>query len=234
MIYPNLFMWGKKNKGNEDAYAINWDFFKGTLCIGVSVGMFIFCPPDLRPFICFMFLSIIQWCNILPVLQVLADRYASVPTVFMMFMISYNANMVMHQYAWIYLTLMVMYYCLCLSEVMRMYPDIIHFYNYHLEHFPAMPIPRATFIASCLQSGMIKEAEGLTRQGLEKNPSDYAMLIYGATMSIIRGDYKNGMVFIDEAENNFYLGQEIQQRKEIKHFREQLEVVRRLTDGQRK
>ncbi len=226
-IYPNLFWWGKTKEGNKDAYKIDRDFIIGIFYILCFIPVFLLLHGNYRCWEIFTFLAIMQWCNIIPVLQVLADRYISLANVFMMFFLSYFINTILPQDGWMILMLIGAYYCLGLSVVMPMYKNIVSFYNYHIEYFPKMPWPRTIYIESLMMTGNIEEAEIMTRQGLMANYHDFTLLRNGAMFCLFRGYYDNGMIFLDEAERNLYLGQEEDQLQQIKNLREQFNKSRK-------
>jgi len=225
MIYPTLFQWRNTKEGNENAYSLNLDFYKGTLAILLTMVSFYLIPNGSRLLFVFMFLSILQWCNVVPAFQVVADRYCSLPNVFMMFFLAYFLNAVFGRYAPIPVVLICTYYCVGLSVVLRMYRNLIYFYNYHILYFPGNPSPRTDFITSLMSRGMFKEAEYLVYGGLRANQKDYSLLVFGAIMCLTSGKPREGLIFIENAEKNFYLGREVEQKAEIEDLRYHLNFL---------
>lgn len=218
MQYPDRLFWGLTKEGNKDAYAINGDFWKGMasmVIIGVIIAL---APQNARFYAIFMGLAILQWSALLPITQILSDRYCSLPNVFVMFFMSYFT----HMSGIFYIPIMVVfmaYYLACLSVVMPMYKDLNAYYTYHMEFFPHIPWPRTLLISDLMSQGEYKISEGLVFEGLRNNPTDYCLLKWGSIMHLIRGDLKNAQVLLNECEKNFYLGQEAAQGEEVNNIR---------------
>ncbi len=221
MQYPDRFYWGLTKKGNENAYAINKDFYKGAMAILICASILIFLPNTQKGIWLFMALATLQWSAVLPITQILSDRYCSMPNIFMMFFLSYFASFT----GMFYIPIMVIiccYYLICLSVVMPMYRDINTWYAHHLQYFPNIPWPRTLLIADLMTDGKKEGAAILVFDALNNNKNDYSILMWAAIMHIIRGDLKNANIMLSEAENNLYLGQEDKQREEINNIRVQI------------
>lgn len=225
MQYPTRFYWGLTAKGNKDAYAINLDFWQGVAALVINVGIIALVPLHARFYAIFMGLAILQWSAVLPVTQILSDRYCSLPNVFMMFFVAYFAHLAGPFYIPI-LVLLVVYYLVCLFVVMPMYKDLMAYYNYHVQYFPAIPWPRDLLISDLLGEGKIEGAQAYAFDGLKHNQNEYSLLMWGAIFSFMRHDFKNAEVFLDQAEKNMQLGREERQTKEIADMRKNIRIVK--------
>ena len=140
MQYPDRVKWGLTEEGNRDAYKIDGAFVQGIFSFCVASFIFFLCDSPHKVWACFMVLSILQWSALIPVTQILSDRYCSLPNVFMMFFVSYFAHMTGIFYIPI-MILLAAYYIICLFTVMPMYEDLTKWYQYHFRHFPAKASP---------------------------------------------------------------------------------------------
>lgn len=226
MQYPDRFNWGLTQEGNKNAYAIDKDFSKGIFFIILFLSLIVFLPNlSFKSIAIFTFLAILQWCAILPIVQILSDRYMSLPNVFMMFFLSYLSSFSGIFYIPI-MVLIIAYYLLCLSIVMPMYKNIMSYYDYHIHNHPQIPWPRTLLIADLFSEGKNDLASSLTFEGLKINQKDYSLLMWGSIMSLIKGQLDHAESFLKEAEKNFYIGQEDKQILEIYNMREN---IRKLT-----
>lgn len=231
MQYPDRFYWGLTKEGNKDAYSINMDFWKGVGAISCNVLAFYYLPNSLKPFLCFMFLAILQWSAILPITQILSDRYCSLPNVFMMFFLSYFLINYLGIFGISAIVIIFFYYLICLSVVMPMYKDIMYWYNYNIDFNIKCPWPRTLLISDLMSEGKKDEASAYASEGLKNNQKDYSLLMWGAIFSLIRLNFEHCEAFLNEAEKNFYIGQEEKQRLEVKNMRDNLKKLRPKRNG---
>lgn len=224
MQYSDRFYWGLTQEGNKEAYTLNKDFWIGCVALVINAGIMAICPYSVKFYAIFMGLAILQWCAIIPIVQILSDRYMSLPNVFMMFLVSYFA----HFLGIFYIPLMIVlgiYYLIGLSVVMPMYKNLMFYYDYHFKYFPQIPWPRTLLISDLMAEGKYQLATDLTSEGLRHNSKDYNLLMWGAVMALIKHDFNNSELFLKEAEKNLYINQEESQRKEIKNMRDNLKKV---------
>lgn len=225
MQYPDRVKWGQTEDGNKDAYAFNLDFWKGIGAFVCYTCIACYIPNDIKPWIFFMGLAILQWSAVLPVTQILSDRYCSLPNVFMMFMVSYFAHITGVFYYVIIISL-VGYYAVCLSEVLPMYRDISVWYEYHLRHFPSLSWYRHNLISDLMNEDKLEDARKCAIEGLMHDRTDFRLLMWGAIISARKGDLNGAEGLLKEAENNFYINKEKDQTAEIAHFRGQINLLR--------
>lgn len=226
LIYPDLFYWGKNIGGNLNAYKINRCFFKGVFAFVLCFLACFFIPHDDVYWAIFTILGILQWCNFIPVLQTLADRYISAVCPFMMFFLSYFLHMTGIFYI-PFVIIFLIYYYFSLSTVMRMYQNIETFYEYQIDYFPQIPVPALAYIECLMLTGKMDKALAIIRNGLMENPKDFEFLRFGALFSLFKQDYDHGIVFINEAEKNLYIGQEIEQRNVLENLRKQFNAIKK-------
>lgn len=224
MQYPDRFNWGRTKSGNQEAYAIDWAFWQGAMAMVILLVAIALLPKENAFWGIFFGLSLLQWSSVLPVTQILSDRYCSLPNVFMMLFVSYFSSFM----GILYIPAMVIligYYLICLFVVMPMYKDIMAWYNYHLQYFPGIPWPRTLLISDLMAEGKHEGAQYYIAEGLKYNQTDYSLLMWASILHITRGDFKNSLIMLDEAEKNFYLGQEKKQAEEVKGLRTQIKNV---------
>lgn len=225
MQYNERFYWGLTKEGNKDAYAINAEFWQGMVSMVILCGIIAVLPVSVKFYAIFMGLAILQWSAILPIVQILSDRYCSLPNVFMMFFLSYFMS---HLPGLLYLASMAIligYYLICLSVVMPMYKDIMSYYNHHIQYFPSIPWPRTLLISDLMNEGKIEAAAAYVKDALNYNKKEYSLLMWGATMALIKHEFNASKIFLDEAEKNIYIGQEKKQMAEIKNMRKNIEII---------
>lgn len=215
MIYPTLYYWRQTEAGNKNAYSINIDFYKGTLAVVASVFLVLVSPDDIKPYAVFMILSTLQWSAIIPVTQDLADRYVSLPNVFMMFFVSYFA----HQYLGLYtiptLVGIASMYFVYTKIVMRMYRDIPHYWEYHRFYSPSIPSPRKYEINWLMKRGDFTKAWVLTREGLQYNENEFALLSQAAVCHQAIGEHEIARSFCYKAMKNYHIGQKESQEPQL-------------------
>lgn len=226
MVYPYLFYWDKTKEGNKDAYSINFDFYRGVGAFAVVGIATYFIPSALRPWALFLILSTLQWCNIIAVMQTFADRYMSLPNVFVMFFLSYGFHQLPEPYGNILQTLLIFYYSMCTLSLLPMYKNILEFYLYHVNRFKNIPWPRVLLIGSLIESGRLPEAQHQAAEGIKYNSKDFGILMYGAILCLLKGKLDASLTLLDECENNMYLGQEKTQMEEISHLRQQISIIK--------
>lgn len=224
MQYPDRIKWGLTQEGTDDAYKIDRSFYIGCGAIACS-GLAIYCIPAVyRPWGLFLTLAILQWSAVLPITQILSDRYCSLPNVFMMFFVSYLA----HFSGIFYIPIMILvgtYYCICLSAVFPMYKNLTDFYAYHLNHFPHLSWYRHNLIKDLMNEGQHEMASAQTFHGLMHDKKDFRLLIWGAVMSMLKGNFVHAEEFLKEAEKNMYINKAKENMAEIEDLRKQIRVV---------
>lgn len=222
MIYPTLHYWGITEKGNKDAYSYNWQFLRGILAIGISIaGLFCF-KGNMVYLWLFMCASTLQWCAIIPVVQDLADRYASLPNVFMMFFVSYLAQTYCGSYGIAILIGMTAYYVANLLIVQRMYKNMGAYWDYHRYFNPQIPSPRKYEINHWILSKDPMKAWILAQEGLQYNPSEFIYLHQAAVCHRAVGEIDKARMFAQRAAENYYIGQKETQEPHIKAFLDSL------------
>lgn len=206
MINPHFFGWGLTDKGNKRAYSFNWMFWRGIAYLAASIAGGFFFKGDLLYMWAFMCLSTLQWSGFFSGLQEVADRYISLPNVFMMFFVSYFVHVYLGFY-WLAVILPLMaYYISRLSITMLMYRNILLFYDYHM-FFNMDDIPCRFFKAQyLLKTGDPLGAWELIKQGLERHPDDHRMLAMAAKCCQVLRDPTMALKYIVDAEQNMYLG----------------------------
>lgn len=215
--YPMHHYWGITEKGNKDAYSFNQDFARGIIALLLSVSALFIFKGSMACFWAFLCLSTLQWCAIIPVTQDLADRYASLPNVFMMFFVSYLVNTYCGVYALPILASLITYYICMLIEARKPYKGMIEYWEHARYHFPQIPAPRKYEIDHYMRTD-VNKAWVLCKDGLQNNNNEFVYLKQAAVCFKIIGDFPTAKVFAEEAMKNYYVGQQIIFEPQLKMF----------------
>ena len=222
MQYPDRIKWGLTKEGTKDAYRFDRSFYLGLFSFVIFGSFFYVSPNNFKPYAAFLFVSTLQWSAVLPITQILSDRYCSLPNVFMMFFLSYILVTYMHLYGVILIFAYILYYIVCLQVVKPMYVNLVDWYNYHFSYFPHLSWYRHNLIQDLMNEGSTELAALQLKEGLKHDAKDYRLLMWGVVMCVNKGDLANAEVFLNEAENNLYLERENEQLGEIRYMREQI------------
>jgi hypothetical protein len=212
--YPNMIKWGVTLEGNKDAYAYNWEFYKGILSL-VLTGI-LFLVPELRLYAVFIFIGTLQWSGILIFHQQLADRYVSLVNIFMMFCLVLLFHTTPYG-AWMCLCLFT-YYATQLNITMKMYRTIEEFFEYQMFWHPELTRNNIIFANTYLKVKDVTKAWGIVERGLRHDPDDFELLFKAARCACSVGLIDKCDEFIDRARKNFYIGQEILQTKKLNNL----------------
>lgn len=216
MISPFLQMWGRTNEGNADAYKINGYFYKGIVALMCCGGIAWAIPYNLLPYLVFMFLSLIQWCGILPITQSTSDRYASISTIFMCFFISYlSLYWLPFTLACCVLVFFFTQYIISTIQALPMYKNIDAWYDYHTSYDPGNLAVTNLRIGMYLGSRRLFQANALLEAALMKHPRDYALNYLGYISAMIFQNMVLARAYIDNCKNNIYLGEEKERLQEL-------------------
>lgn len=216
MIFPGrclfydkfLYFWGITKEGDRDAYSVNLDFLKGVLALAISaVGLFYFKDKMFWMFL-FMCVSILQWSNIVTATMTVADRYMSLPNVFMMFFVSYLLNTFLGGYAIYLIIALAIHYSSTTSIAKSMYKDIFSFWRYHIYFDPAGVSARSFYVSELILNKDFISALSMAQDGLKYRPNDFKFLFQAAVCLRQFGNSENAIKYLDKAEKNLYLGQE--------------------------
>jgi hypothetical protein len=204
--YRTMYYWGMTDEGNKDAYRLGQDFYVGLFSLfSIFVCGFIV-PSVYKGFLVFMTLSILQWSNIVTATQTLADRYMSLPNVFMMFFLSYFASLT-PVYSYLMLGISVLYYAWN-KNAQRMYENIESFYDYHIYHDPQGVSARAFKASDAMLNKDWISAYQISRAGLKYSPDDFRLL-YQCALSCYQLNPANKeatLEYLNKAERNIYFG----------------------------
>lgn len=206
IIYPFLHFWGMTEEGNKDAYAINKDFLLGVLAVGLSVlGLFYFKQKMFFWFL-FMVLSTLQWSGIISVTQTFADRYISLPNVFMMFFVSYLAHQT--PYAVLIVSVLAAYYTVTLQSTMKMYKNLDSCWEYHFYYDPKGVKFRENKATTRILAQDAMDAWITVKTGLILTPTDFKLNLLAANITNLFDDKKSVIYYLKVARANMYIGAE--------------------------
>jgi hypothetical protein len=219
MVYPFISEWGMTKTGNAEAYRIDRHFWAGVISLALVAAGLVFLPSKEKWYLLFLALSTLQFCNIITPTQTAADRYVSMPNVFMSYFIAYIAITYFGSLAAPVLVALIVSYVHGLNTVMRMYQDIYRFYEYHNYFYPENTILRKFRINWLIKTNDVIGAWELIKTGLAYNPKDFSMLYMAGLCMSRMGDTVSSEKFLDEAEKNHYINQEPLWRNGIMHIR---------------
>jgi hypothetical protein len=223
MNYPDLYWWGIVQDKSDECYSLNLEFLRGVSAIVLSgLGLY-YIPGNDKILWLFMILSTLQWSAILSAVQLNTDRYISLPNVFMMYFLAKAISFSPYS-AVIFVGLMV-YYCYNLSIVMRMYWSIDAYHRYQMYFQPQLTKPRFNRIEFYLKHNRMLTAWYLVEEGLQHNPNDFHFLMHSAICNATVGNLAKALEAIEQAEKNYYMGQEEHQSKAVKNMKATLENV---------
>ena len=212
VVYPFIANWGLNKQGNKDAYSIDLYFVIGFLAIGLSSFGFLTLQGPEKWWVAFGFLALLQQCNIIPATQTIADRYCSIPIIFVAYFLAKTAGP-------IGCIIIGTYYLTSLFAALPLFKDINSYYDYHLYFDPFGTIVRKFKINWMLKSHDVMGAWELIKQGIIRNPNDFAMLYQAAICMAQMGDTKMFTYYLDKAEENHYIGQEEAWGQHLKDLR---------------
>lgn len=215
--YPNLYWWGITKKKTDECYRINLEFLKGMVAVSLSVAGLFYFKGYMFTLWAFMLLSTLQWAAILSAVQVNADRYICLPNVFMMFFLAYFISMLPYSTT-IYFCVCIYYLCQ-LSVAMRMYRTIDEYQRYQMFYCDSITKPRFNRIEFYLKKNRFLTAWYLIEEGLQSIPDDFHLLMQAAVCAAHLGNIKQAKELIEQASQNYYLGQEEFQGKQLENFR---------------
>lgn len=213
--YGFLYMWGETPEGDKDAYAYNMAFWKGISSLGITIIGTLLLPSSLRPYAIFMFLSTLQWCNIINATQVVADRYGCMPLVFMSVILAYFLP-------WQVCIVMVAVNVAFTSQCYRMYENVQGMFDYHFYHWPNVTLVNKEYIAFCIKIGDYIKAYTIVKECLRYNPTDFALLHAASVCARAANDRKQARAYVEMAEKHLYYGQEDLQKRWIQNFKASL------------
>ena len=220
MCYPFLANWGLTKEGNNEAYRLDSNFYVGIGALSACLAGLFILKGNYFFYLLFMTLATLQWCNIQTATQTAADRYISLPNVFMMFFVSAFCFTYLGSYALVAIAALGAYYVTTLQTTMLMYQDINTYYDYHNYFDPKNTITRKFKINWMLKTGDVLGAWDLIRTGLVLNPTDFSMNYQAAVATMLMGDTKMSNFYLDNCDKNHYINQESLWTKSIQEIRE--------------
>jgi hypothetical protein len=127
--YPFLESWLKPHANNPRTYRLDSQFWLGILAITTITCLYVILPSH-RNLILLIAISTLQWSAVLPIHQLAADRYSSIPSLFISFLI---ATYIPDAYI-----ILIPLYTYQTIKLQPMYAHILGFYNYHKSLSPNM------------------------------------------------------------------------------------------------
>jgi len=209
--YSNLFWWGVAEPKNSECYKLNLEFWKGILAVAVSIAGVVYFQGYNRIMMIFMIGAILQWSAVFSAVQVNADRYISLPNVFMMYFMAYFVSM-MPFASYIFVGIIV-YYLTQLYHVMDCYVSIDWYHRYHMYNAPDITKPRFNRIEFYFKQNRFLTAWYLIEEGLQYNPNDFHLLFQASVALAHIGNFEQSLNFCEKAQKNYYMGQEAIQGK---------------------
>jgi len=178
MLYPTLYRFGLTYKTNQAGYKLDLDFYKGLVTLYL-LGFLISIPGTGKFFAMWIILNL-QWGNIYTITHTLADRYQSLPNVFLMMGIASLILTFPLTWAACVSALLVGIYWARLQIAFGQYVDLGQFYLYQLHHFPGMVTLRYTMAGDAINRGDMGAAMAHIREGIRFEPEDHNLHVLAA------------------------------------------------------
>lgn len=239
MVFPRqrlfydrlLYFWGITDEGNRDAYSFNFDFFKGLVAILLTMALYIEFPGL---YLIYMVLCMLQWSNFVTATMTVADRYMSMPAVFMMYFLSTLLHKYFGYYAFHIIIGLTVYYACVMRSAFPMFEDMYSFWRYHLWYDPRGVSARSFAINEyILQKNYIK-AFDLVTEGLNYRPNDFKFLTQAAVCYSHFRNYEESINCINKAKTRIYHGQEENLGRLLKQLEDNVQEAIRVNDKAKK
>lgn len=209
MIYPNFCYWGLTEEGNKDAYSINFEFLLGIFFILLSaVGIYLFSGTPQVWWFLFMIVSVLQWCGIISVFQIFADRYISAALPFAMYFLVYAIFTFGGFYAIPICGIFTIFYICKFNESIRMFKSMEEFNDYHNYHWPENSKFREFKSVKLIKKEDPIAAWQVVKDGLVLNPNDMKLNMLAAQIMSIIQDKHAAIEYLKKAKENCYINQE--------------------------
>jgi len=233
LVHSELYWYEITNEGNKDAYAYNYEFYQGLVCIIASIASLFILQGDLFFYWLFSTLTILSWSTITSAVQVQADRYISATVPFLMVFLS----LIIHKLAGFYTIPIVacfcIYYFLRYQQSFRMFEDFNSFCDYHIYHDPKHPYWRFLKASEYMRCKNPMAAWPLVTEGLLFAPKDFRLLSLASQLSFLFGAHHDAVRYLLVAEKNYYLGQEPVLKLQIESLKQKLGLSALQSEAQR-
>lgn len=217
------------DEGNKEAYALNKDFWFSLATLLGLVALALTSKP-MAFSIGFWFLFQVQWSNWVTVTQHLADRYASVPTIFLMYGLSHLLLQLPLYLLAVSIIAIVILYVTETFSVMQQYKSMEDMFQYHFQKAPECVDVRGNYIKGQIENGNYVKALVYAMGGLYYNPNDYKLnFLMGNTLLFL--NHVEAEKYIKKAEDNLYIGDEEKNLKQLQVLKDEL---RRINDETKK
>lgn len=202
MWYSYLQRYTVTHDGNKDAFKLSWDFW---CSLAALIGLVYFGVVTKSVGIGLWFLFILQWSNIVTYTQHLADRYASLPGICLMWSLAELLNG--FAYGHLIFAVIFVLYVLGTLKTMEMYKDLDSFLDYHIYYHPEN-VAAGTF-KSILYAKNKDTVNSLATiiKTYEYNKLDFKVNFLIAEAFILLGQV-DAINHINVAYQNVYVGQE--------------------------
>lgn len=205
LYYPFLKNYAITEEGNVDAYSLNKDFWIGIITLLLFVVFGIYNYDNLIGWCVFAwFVTSVQWSNVLTLTQHLADRYCSLPAIFLMVIIGEIIGWNVPAFVAIFTS-----YVIITTIQKRMYENQTKMFLWNKYFFPESVEPIYFACITAIKRNDIHGAFVMARDHLPYNPKDFR-LNYIIAQCLLSISPKMSKQFIDTAKNNIYIGDEME------------------------
>lgn len=230
MYHDFLMYYGATEAGNKDAYAFNFDFWKGA-------AVLVFLAFDHSFYALWFILFISQWCNILQVTMPASDRYCSLPNIGVMALLVKYAMLT--PYGYHILIGFGVFYFVKYQPLFLAYRNVENFHLYHIAINPATVNSRFFLSKIYIAKKDPYQAFGIIRQGMRYRPYDFKLMLGFIECLFALGKKKAALQAMDLCEKHIPFGEEEETAELFKSIRDQFKEtyneLRGLTpDGHRK
>lgn len=216
MYYSYMQNFTLNKDGNNEAYKLSLDFWFGILTIGSVITYSLVSSSFISLCLWGWFITIAQWGNIVMYTQHLADRYCSLPAVFLLAGLAHLLS---------YQPVLLCTYCVICAiatlNQLRMYKDQESLLQWNMFHDPKSINPVYFKALTNFKQGDIHGAFIITREHLKHNPKDFKLnMIMAATL--VKISPAQAEPFLKTTIENKYFGEENLHNTEIEKLKQEI------------
>lgn len=206
MYHEFNYYFGLSHKDIRAGYTLDKDFWIGIIILWLILTNCIFNWSPMCLGLVWFLIFIAQWCNLVTYQQFIAERYAYLANIGLMYALAYWINGLPPICNEVAFTVFFVYYVVKFTDYLPAYKNNDTFLNYSTHNFPGNCYAWLMKGIECIKKGDIGGAIHYYDIALKVRPDDCrANYFYGVVMSLI-GRYDDALKYLDLAEKNLYIG----------------------------
>lgn len=201
-----LYNAGRTKEGNEQAYSLNREFWKGMVVV-LYIGWEIIFNHSIWALWWVIFIS--QYCNIITVLMNASDRYCSLAGIGLIALLVQRVNILPSPYREIVYASLITFYILKYIPLFRAYESIDKFHGYHIALDPEHP--RSRLLLADIYLEQLNDpirAMAVTKEGLKYRPKDFELILKMAKILFAMKNWDQCVRTMEVAKKYYPLGEE--------------------------